>query len=222
MLPASFWNDERRRLLTMLGPVIEGAALAGAAAASANLGGTGLDYALTNEQASAWARQYTDSLLDQLGATSERLAGAARRQRRGGRAQRVRERAHRQAAHHRRPARRVPQAGQARRAGPDLAALIGPQEPSHYQLELQPALLDLEAVISMIAQCWDVLLPQMDRDMTAAESKHFKCLARMTCFFEFYSRNRLIYSGQAPKELNEVLPEYCVTTINDLTALGWM
>lgn len=77
MLPDAFWDEEHRRLLALLGPFVEGAVMAGAAAAARSLGGIGLDYALANREASAWARQYTDALLDQLGATSERLVGEA-------------------------------------------------------------------------------------------------------------------------------------------------
>lgn len=77
MLPASFWEDERRRLLAVLGPVIEGAALAGAAAVARSLGGISLDYGLVNEDAADWARRYTDELLNHLDATSERLVGEA-------------------------------------------------------------------------------------------------------------------------------------------------
>ncbi len=77
MLPDAFWSDERRRLLALLGPAIEGAAMDGAAAAARRLGGIGLDYETVNQSAADWARQYTDELLGQLGATSEKLVGDA-------------------------------------------------------------------------------------------------------------------------------------------------
>lgn len=76
-LPETFWDDERRRLLAVLGPLIQRAALAGAQAATYRLLNIGVNSALVNQAAADWARRYTDDLLIQLNSTSEALVGEA-------------------------------------------------------------------------------------------------------------------------------------------------
>lgn len=77
MLPDAFWDDERRRLLAVLGPLIQRAAQAGSAAAAGRLLNIGVDSQMVNQAAADWARGYTDDLLIQLGSTSEALVGEA-------------------------------------------------------------------------------------------------------------------------------------------------
>lgn len=75
-LPPGFWEDERRRLLAILGPKITQAAQMGVQLA-ATKAGIGLNMELANQAAADWARAYTDDLLAYLGTTSEKLVGDA-------------------------------------------------------------------------------------------------------------------------------------------------
>jgi SPP1 gp7 family putative phage head morphogenesis protein len=75
MLPDSgFWADERKRLAAVVQPRLEHMAVAGAQSATQQIG-VGFDYNLYNDLASQWAADYTDTLLQQLGATSESVVG---------------------------------------------------------------------------------------------------------------------------------------------------
>ena len=76
MLPADFWNNERRRLLAVLGPRIEDAARRGQEIAAIKAGIV-MDQYLANIQAANWARRQTDEVLAQLQVTSERIVGEA-------------------------------------------------------------------------------------------------------------------------------------------------
>lgn len=71
-LPPDFWERENRKLLAILRPKLEGAALAGAQSAANKIG---FNPTLASEQAAMWARTYTDELLQLLGTTSEKLVG---------------------------------------------------------------------------------------------------------------------------------------------------
>lgn len=73
-LPPDFWQDERRRLLAILLPKIERAALTGIIQAQRK-NGIGLNLEMANQRAADWARSYTDDLLSLLGTTSEKLVG---------------------------------------------------------------------------------------------------------------------------------------------------
>lgn len=77
MLPNDFWINERDKLAMVIRPRLQALALAGALAAAQNLVGLGIhiDDDLVNTDAAAWARRYTDDLLNKLGTTSERLVG---------------------------------------------------------------------------------------------------------------------------------------------------
>lgn len=77
MLPGDFWSNESRELLAVLRPAVEQLAVMGVNAATAKLFGAGLafDNTLAHAAAAHWARQYTDELLERLGATSEKVVG---------------------------------------------------------------------------------------------------------------------------------------------------
>lgn len=77
VLPPDFWEEERRRLLAIILPRLEAAAIAGAALSREKFPRLVFDPDLHNRQAAEWARQHTDDLLSQLGTTSERLVGDA-------------------------------------------------------------------------------------------------------------------------------------------------
>jgi SPP1 gp7 family putative phage head morphogenesis protein len=69
VLPNTFWDNERELLYELLFPQIQAAALAGAEGAMASIG-IGVDWALINIQARAWARQYTYDLVSGITQTS--------------------------------------------------------------------------------------------------------------------------------------------------------
>jgi hypothetical protein len=77
MLPADFWTNERQRLLAILRPALEAIAVAGANAGDRKLRNLGLifDNELAHAEAARWARNYTDSLLEQFGTTTQRGVG---------------------------------------------------------------------------------------------------------------------------------------------------
>ncbi len=75
-LNATFWANERRVLLAILLPRLTQMALAGMQAA-ARLVGVGFDNELYNRRAEEWARIYTDTLLADLGTTTEKIVGQA-------------------------------------------------------------------------------------------------------------------------------------------------
>ena len=76
LLPADFWEQEKRRLLAVLLPEVTAAAQAGLESANRQ-SGLGLNLELANQAAADWAAMYTDDLLQTLGTTSERLVGEA-------------------------------------------------------------------------------------------------------------------------------------------------
>ncbi len=73
-LTDSFWRNEKNRLLAILQPRLTQMAFEAAKQASQKAG-IGFNPALANANAANWARNYTDSLLDQLGTTSEKGIG---------------------------------------------------------------------------------------------------------------------------------------------------
>lgn len=77
MLPSDFWPTERDKLAAVIRPRLTTLALGGAFEGIQRLQGLGifLDDDLVNADAIAWARQYTDDLLNKLGTTSQRLVG---------------------------------------------------------------------------------------------------------------------------------------------------
>jgi SPP1 gp7 family putative phage head morphogenesis protein len=66
----SFWRNEKNRLLAILLPRLTQMSFE-AAKQAAQKAGIGFNPALANANAANWARTYTDSLLDQLGTTSQ-------------------------------------------------------------------------------------------------------------------------------------------------------
>jgi SPP1 gp7 family putative phage head morphogenesis protein len=78
-LPANFWQDEKRRLIAILGPRLEASAQSGVEAAFEQVQrfGIGFNAELAHEAAAHWAKLYTDDLLNLLNTTSERLVGEA-------------------------------------------------------------------------------------------------------------------------------------------------
>jgi hypothetical protein len=77
LLPADFWSAERQYLAAVIRPHLATMATLGVATAETRLGALNIffDNALAHAEAARWARQYTDTLLEQLGSTSERLIG---------------------------------------------------------------------------------------------------------------------------------------------------
>lgn len=77
MLPPEFWEEERRQLLGIILPRVEASALAGAQLATQKLAKAQIyfDSGLVNAAAATWAREYTDSLLNILGTTNQKLVG---------------------------------------------------------------------------------------------------------------------------------------------------
>jgi SPP1 gp7 family putative phage head morphogenesis protein len=65
----SFWNNEQNRLLAILQPRLEQMAF-DAAKQAAHKAGIAFNPNLSNANAAKWARDYTDTLLKQLGTTS--------------------------------------------------------------------------------------------------------------------------------------------------------
>ena len=76
-LSPEFWEGERQRLLAVIRPAVESVVTNGVRAATGKLRQAGLVYdtSLVNANAVAWARQYTDDLLERLGTTSQRVVG---------------------------------------------------------------------------------------------------------------------------------------------------
>lgn len=70
----SFWRNEKTRLLAILLPRLTQMSFE-AAKQAAQKAGIGFNPALANANAANWARSYTDTLLDQLGTTSEKGIG---------------------------------------------------------------------------------------------------------------------------------------------------
>jgi hypothetical protein len=79
MLPAEFWQAEREKLAAIIRPQLYTLALSGALAAMQDMNKVGLfvNDDLVNTDAVQWARQHTDTLLNQLGTTSNKLVGEA-------------------------------------------------------------------------------------------------------------------------------------------------
>jgi hypothetical protein len=76
-LPGDFWANENQYLAAIIRPRLQALALAGIAAANRKLEGQGIyfDIGLAHADAAAWARQYTDTLLVQLGTTTQKVIG---------------------------------------------------------------------------------------------------------------------------------------------------
>jgi hypothetical protein len=76
-IPPAFWADERNRLLALFLPKMEALAMAGAVNAALKLRGVGItfDPMLANAAAAAWARVYTDALLQRLQTTDQAVVG---------------------------------------------------------------------------------------------------------------------------------------------------
>ncbi len=79
LLGAGFWLAEEERLLVLLLPVLEGAAVSGAAEALDRLGPVGLsfDLAVVNQAAVVWARGYALDLVRDLTETTRSLVQEA-------------------------------------------------------------------------------------------------------------------------------------------------
>ncbi len=77
MLSSEFWQGEKKRLLAELLPKMEELAIAGVTVGLDKLARFGItfDSALAHAEAAAWARTYTDDLLDKLGTTNRRVVG---------------------------------------------------------------------------------------------------------------------------------------------------
>ena len=69
-LPASFWPDERKTLLAILLPRLEHIAYTAMQHAALKMG-LSFNPTLANRDAEKWAESYTDTVLDQLGITTE-------------------------------------------------------------------------------------------------------------------------------------------------------
>ena len=74
-LPAAFWQAERETLLTLLLPRLEYVAILAQQHAALKMGRT-FNQALSNKDAEAWARDYVDTVLEELGTTTESNVGA--------------------------------------------------------------------------------------------------------------------------------------------------
>lgn len=76
MLPNDFWENENRRLLAIFLPRLTEMAYSGMVNAARQIG-IAFDNALYNQRAEAWARDYTDKLLAELGTTTQQIVGNA-------------------------------------------------------------------------------------------------------------------------------------------------
>lgn len=78
-LPFDFWEQEKRRLLAVLGPHLAEATRSGVAAAETQVKrfGIGFNGELANQAAADWSKRYTDDLLNLLNTTSEKIVGDA-------------------------------------------------------------------------------------------------------------------------------------------------
>jgi hypothetical protein len=76
-IPPDFWKNERTQLLALFLPEIERFAMAGVQAGAQKLRGLGVvfDPMLANAAAIAWARNYTDALLNRLQTTDQQVVG---------------------------------------------------------------------------------------------------------------------------------------------------
>ena len=76
-LPPAFWSAESSHLRSVVQPRLLRMAVFGALEAEKKLASLGLsfDNALAHADAAAWARRYTDTLLEQLGTTTQRGIG---------------------------------------------------------------------------------------------------------------------------------------------------
>lgn len=77
MLPADFWATEQQHLRSVLQPHLVRMALFGVFEAEKKLAqfGISFDNALAHADAAGWARQYTDTILQQFGTTTEKGVG---------------------------------------------------------------------------------------------------------------------------------------------------
>jgi hypothetical protein len=73
-LPDSFWPDERKTLLSILLPRLEHIAYIAQQHAAQKMG-LSFNPTLANRDAEAWARDYTDTVLEELGTTTESHVG---------------------------------------------------------------------------------------------------------------------------------------------------
>lgn len=73
-LSDEFWENENRRLLALFLPRLTQMAYSGMTNAARQLG-IAFDNALYSKLAENWARSYTDKLLEELGTTTEKIAG---------------------------------------------------------------------------------------------------------------------------------------------------
>jgi SPP1 gp7 family putative phage head morphogenesis protein len=69
-IPAEFWEEEDQTLLAILGPQLNRMAYSGASIA-AEKAGIAFDTSMANKAAADWADEYTDTLLQQLGTTTQ-------------------------------------------------------------------------------------------------------------------------------------------------------
>lgn len=76
-IPPAFWQDERKRLLALFLPKLESLAMLGAMNATLKMRGVGISFdpMLVNAAAAAWARVYTDALLNRLQTTDQQVVG---------------------------------------------------------------------------------------------------------------------------------------------------
>jgi hypothetical protein len=76
-LPASFWQNEREQLASIMVPKLQAMAAVGIAAAEKKLAALNIfvDNAKAHEQAALWARLHTDELLNQLEVTTQGSVG---------------------------------------------------------------------------------------------------------------------------------------------------
>lgn len=71
-LSPDFWSAERERLLAVILPVVQDAAVAGVISQAFRIS---FDNDQANQQAANWARQYTDELLNLMGTTNQQVVG---------------------------------------------------------------------------------------------------------------------------------------------------